>query len=99
GVQCLRRALRMGRGDTGARMEFLRLAGVILLVVLPIIPIQAFFGVVAAGLSVIALLVVGLGGRVREVGTPRSHSHALGEEVAMNRSEHFARTPSEASDR
>ena len=64
GVQCVRRALRLGRGDASARMEFLKLSGVILLVVLPIIPIQAFFGVVAAGLSVIALLVVWLGGRV-----------------------------------
>jgi hypothetical protein len=64
GAQCLRRALRLGRGDGSARTEFLKFSGVILLVVLPIIPIQAFFGVVAAGLSVIALLVVGLGGRV-----------------------------------
>jgi hypothetical protein len=64
GAQCLRRALRLGRGDASARTEFLRFSGVILLVVLPIIPIQAFFGVVAAGLSVIALLTVGLGGRV-----------------------------------
>jgi hypothetical protein len=39
---------------------------VILLVMQPIIPIQAMFGVVAAGLSVIALLVVGLGGRAWE---------------------------------
>ncbi|HEX7978424.1 MAG TPA: hypothetical protein VF461_07470 [Gemmatimonadaceae bacterium] len=63
GVQCLRLALRLGRGDAGARMEFLRLSSVILLVVVPLIPIQAMFGVVAAGLSVIALLAVGLGGR------------------------------------
>jgi hypothetical protein len=63
GAQCLRLALRLGRGDTHARTEFLRFSGVILLVVLPLIPIQALFGVVAAGLSVIALLVVGLGGR------------------------------------
>lgn len=63
GAQCLRRALRLGRGDASARTEFLKFSGVILLVVLPIIPIQAFFGIVAAGLSVIALLVVGLGGR------------------------------------
>jgi hypothetical protein len=63
GARCLRLALRLGRGDTSARTEFLRFSGVILLVVLPLIPIQAMFGVVAAGLSVIALLVVGLGGR------------------------------------
>ena len=63
GVQCLRLALRLGRGDASARTEFLRFSAVILLVVAPLIPIQAMFGVVAAGLSVIALLVVGLGGR------------------------------------
>jgi hypothetical protein len=63
GAQCLRLALRLGRGDASARAAFLRFSGVILLVVLPLIPIQALFGVAAAGLSVIALLVVGLGGR------------------------------------
>ena len=63
GAQCVRLALRLGRGETAARTEFLRLASVILIVMLPLIPIQAFFAVVAAGLSVIALLVVGLGGR------------------------------------
>jgi hypothetical protein len=63
GVQCLRRALRMGRGDAGARVEFLRLTGVMLLIVLPIIPIHPFFGPIASGLSAIALLVVGVGGR------------------------------------
>jgi hypothetical protein len=63
GVQCLRRALRMGRGDANARAEFLRLAAVTLLIVAPVIPIQALFGVVGSALSVIALLTVGLGGR------------------------------------
>jgi hypothetical protein len=63
GARCLHLALRLGRGDAGARTEFLRVSAAILLVVLPLIPIQAMFGVVAAGLSVIALLVVGLGGR------------------------------------
>jgi hypothetical protein len=63
GARCLRHALRMGRGDVGARTAFLRLAGVMLVIVLPLIPIQAFFAVVASALSVIALLVVGPGGR------------------------------------
>ena len=63
GAQGVRRALRMGRGDTGARGEFLQLAGVMLLIVLPLIPIQPFFAVVGTALSVIALLVVGFGGR------------------------------------
>ena len=63
GAQCLRHALRMGRGDTRARREFLRLVAVTLLIVAPIIPIHRFFGPIASGLSVIALLVVGLGSR------------------------------------
>lgn len=65
GAQCVRRALRMvdPAGAGAARGEFLRLAGVMLLVVLPIIPIQPLFGVAGSVLSVIALLVVGLGGR------------------------------------
>ena len=63
GARCVHHALRMGRGDAGARTQFLRLAGVMLLVVLPIVPIQPLFGVVGSALSVIALLLVGLGGR------------------------------------
>ena len=65
GVQCVRRALRMGSGAdaVGARSEFLRLAGVLRLVVLPILPIQPRCGVIGSALSVIALLVVALGGR------------------------------------
>ena len=65
GAQCVRRALHMGRGDPSARAEFLQLAGVMLLVVLPIIPIQPLFGAAGSALSVIALLVVGFGGRAR----------------------------------
>jgi hypothetical protein len=64
GARCLRYALWMGRGDVRARTAFLRLAGVMLVIVLPLIPIQAFFAVVGTALSVIALLVVGLGGRI-----------------------------------
>lgn len=65
GAQCVRRALRMGdpAGAGPARTEFLRLAGVMLLVVLPIVPIQPLFGVAGSALSVIALVVVGFGGR------------------------------------
>lgn len=65
GAQCVRRALRMGAGAgaTTARAEFLRLATTMLLIVLPLVPIQPLFGVVGSALSVIALLVVGLGGR------------------------------------
>jgi hypothetical protein len=75
GARCLRYALWMGRGDVGARTAFLRLAGVMLVVVLPLIPIQAFFAVVGTALSVIALLVVGLGGRVSA--TERSTTEGL----------------------
>jgi hypothetical protein len=63
GARCVRCALWMGRGDAAARAEFLRLAGVLLLIVLPIVRIQPFFGVAGSLLSVMALLVVGLGGR------------------------------------
>ena len=61
GVLCVRHALRMGRGEADARGEFLRLAGIMLLIVLPVVWIQAIFGVAGSVLSVIALLVVGLG--------------------------------------
>jgi hypothetical protein len=74
GVHCVRCALRMGRGDASARIEFLRLAGIVLLIMVPIVPIQPLFGVVASGLSVIALLVVGLGGRRLAARLP-SESH------------------------
>jgi len=62
GARCLRYALLMGRGDASARTTFLRLAGVILVVMLPIVPIQPMFGMAGSLLSAIALLVVGLGG-------------------------------------
>ena len=65
GARCVRHALGMGRGDAGARGEFLRLAGILLLIVLPIVWIQPLFGAAGSLLSVIALLMVGLGGRER----------------------------------
>lgn len=81
GVQCLRLALRLGRGNANARIEFLRLAGIVLLIMVPIVPIQPLFGVVGSGLSVIALLVVWLGGRVRRSGldhrAPMLHDAAI----------------------
>ena len=63
GARCVRYALWMGRGDAGARTAFLRVAGVMLLIVLPIVWMQPLFGMAGSLLSVIALLVVGLGGR------------------------------------
>jgi hypothetical protein len=63
GARCVHSALQMGRGDDAARTRFLRVAGVMLVVVFPIVWIQPLFGVAGSLLSVIALLVVGLGGR------------------------------------
>jgi hypothetical protein len=63
GARCVRYALGMGRGDADARAAFLRLTGVMLVVVLPLITMQPLFGVAGAALSVIALLAVGLGAR------------------------------------
>ena len=76
GAQCLRRALRMGRGDMVARVEFLRLVGVMLLIVAPIIPIHGVFGPVASALSLLALLVVGLGGRSATAHSASRHDAA-----------------------
>jgi hypothetical protein len=73
--RCERRALPMWRDDASEQLDDLRLAGVMLLVVLPIIPIQPLFGVVGSGLSAIALLVVGLGGR-GSAGRPSSEERA-----------------------
>jgi hypothetical protein len=64
GARCLRAALRMGRGDVVGRTEFLRLTAVMLAIVLPIIPIHPFFGPVSSVASALALVVVGLGGRM-----------------------------------
>jgi len=44
GVRCLRAALRIGRGEESARLEFLRLVAVVLAIVLPLIPVHPFFG-------------------------------------------------------
>jgi hypothetical protein len=63
GARSLRAALRMGRGDAGGRTEFLWLAAVMLAIVLPIIPINPFFGPASSIASALALIVVGLGGR------------------------------------
>jgi hypothetical protein len=60
GASCVGRAVRMGEGDGRARREYLRLVGVNLLIVAPLIPIQPLFGMAGTGLSLIALTVVGL---------------------------------------
>jgi hypothetical protein len=65
GARCLEAALRMGRGDERGRSDFLRRVALALVIVLPIIPVHPFFGPLASIASTLALLVVGLGGRVR----------------------------------
>ena len=61
GVLCLRAAPRVARGEAAARGDVLRAAGVVLALVLPLIPIHAFFGYLISGASALTLLVVALG--------------------------------------
>ena len=63
GVRCLRAARAMARGVDRARVDVLRAAGVVLALVLPLIPIHAFFGWLISGATTLTLLVVGLAGR------------------------------------
>ena len=63
GLLCLRAARDMARGDDGARADVLRAAAVVLALVLPLIPIHAFFGWLISGATALTLLVVGLSGR------------------------------------
>jgi hypothetical protein len=62
GARCFQAALRMGRGEERGRIEFLRLVVVMLAIVLPLVPVNPFFGPLASIASALALLVVGLGG-------------------------------------
>lgn len=63
GARCLEAALRMGRGEERGRIDFLRHVAVILAIVLPLIPVNPFFGPLASVASGLALAIVGLGGR------------------------------------
>ncbi|HEX5830961.1 MAG TPA: hypothetical protein VFY16_08280 [Gemmatimonadaceae bacterium] len=63
GARCVRAATRMGRGEAPARGDFLRLAVVVLAIVLPIIPIHAFFGYLISAASALTILVVAVVGR------------------------------------
>lgn len=74
GARSLRASLRMGRGDPGGRTDFLRLAAVMLAIVLPIIPINPFFGPASSVASALALIVVGLGGRGWDAGGEGAHA-------------------------
>jgi len=62
GVGCVRAAARMGPADPAARVEVLRRAALVLAIVLPIIPIHAFFGYLIGGASTLTLAAVALGG-------------------------------------
>lgn len=63
GVRSLSAARAMARGDDRARVDALRAAGLVLLLVLPILPIHAFFGALISGASALTLVVVGVAGR------------------------------------
>jgi hypothetical protein len=62
GVGCVRAAVRMGSADPAARLEVLRRTALVLAIVLPIIPIHAFFGYLIGGASTLTLAAVALGG-------------------------------------
>ena len=64
GVLCLRAARAMARGEMAARADVLRAAALVLALVLPLIPIHAFFGWLISGATALTLLVVALAGRV-----------------------------------
>jgi hypothetical protein len=63
GVRSMAAARAMARGDDAARGEALRATGLVLALVLPLIPVHAFFGWLISGASALTLLVVGLAGR------------------------------------
>lgn len=61
GGRCFRAARRFARGNTDARAEFLKNAGVVLAITLPTIPIHAFFGTLIVAWSALALVVAAAG--------------------------------------
>ena len=61
GVGCVRAAARMGPADPAERGEVLRSATLVLAIVLPSIPIHAFFGYLIGGASTLTLAAVALG--------------------------------------
>jgi len=60
GVRVLLATWRLAPGDSRARAEILRHAGVVLAITLPTIPIHAFFGVLISVWTLLALLVAAL---------------------------------------
>lgn len=61
GVGCVRAAARMGPANPAARLSVLRRTALVLAIVLPIIPIHAFFGYLIGGASTLTLAAVALG--------------------------------------
>jgi len=78
GIRCLRAPRRFAAGDTAARIDILRNAGVVLAITLPIIPIHAFFGVLMSAWSSLALIVTAAGLRTRQVESTRFSAGAIG---------------------
>jgi hypothetical protein len=65
GARCVVAAASLGRGAAEARAAFLRTAATVLVIVVPIIPIHAFFGWLITGMTLLALTVVAAFGRAR----------------------------------
>ena len=65
GIGCVRAAARMGPADPAARLEVLRRAALVLAIVMPIIPVHAFFGYLMSGASTLTLAAVALGSERR----------------------------------
>jgi hypothetical protein len=72
GVQLLRDAVGLSRQDPPARAGALRTLGLVLAIVLPLMPFQAFFAILLSVLSgIAALLVAWLGPRQPSAGLSR----------------------------
>lgn len=61
GVRCMNASLRMGRGDAAGRTALLREGVIVLALVLPLIPVHAFFGYLMSGATATTLVAVALG--------------------------------------
>jgi len=78
GIRVLRAARRFAAGDPTARNDILRSSAVVLAITLPIIPIQAVFGVLISVWSSLALIVAAAGLRAGEVESTRFAAGAVG---------------------
>ena len=78
GIRVLRAARRFAGGDASARTDILRNGAVVLAITLPIIPIQAVFGVLMSVWSSLALIVTVAGLRARHAEATRFRVDAVG---------------------